>query len=408
MGLVLLGGGIGVAVVPFTVDAVVREAPRVEVTTDCPAPVSEAFTHEADSAYFLAGQDEPVVSPAFGCGSPSRKRVAAGGAGILIGGALLVAIGGRRRVGTPVTAVTQVTPEPTTTPTSASLPAPPPAPPAPPLPAAPVTEAVVAPFYPTPLKSTPADPEEWSEPDWIAPDPEPALGPASVSEAEPPNVDDMPPLVGSLEELEQIRARQVLRAHLPTAPARVVEVGPSVHAGWMTESGYRVDGVVVGESGFLDLPNGGHDVVLLIGPLTAVGDRDGRVSLLSEARRVVRPGGLVAVGATNRFAALFAGLAQGQLFDDDQRDAIGATLGDGVRGRSHLHHPDELRSELADAGLTVEDLVGLEGLAGWLPHLREQWASLDGRRVIVQALQGIESEESLLGLSAHLLAIARR
>jgi hypothetical protein len=352
--LLMVAAGVGVAVVPFTTDAVVRQDPRVETTSDCPSPVVEAFDREADTAFFVDDDATPELSDGFGCGKPSRQRVAIGAGGVFAGAAISLFAWRRKRRRGP-----------------AEAPPPP--------------EPVIVPAFPEPpVAAAPA----WSPP--------------------PPNVAPVPLPAGSLEELEPIRTRQVLRRHLPPAPAKVVEVGAVVHAGWLTESGYRVDPVAVGEAGYLDRPNGGADAVLLLGPLTTLPDRPDRLALLAEARRIVRPGGLVAVGATNRFAALFAGLAGGDLFDPDQRDAIGSTLADGVLGGQHLHHPDELRDELTEARLDVEDLVGLEGLAGWLPQLGAPWAALDGRRVIVEAVQGIESEASLLGLSAHLLAIARR
>ena len=51
------------------------------------------------------------------------------------------------------------------------------------------------------------------------------------------------------------------------------------------------------------------------------------------------------------------------------------------------------------------DLVGVEGLAGWLGDLGDAWATDAGREAIVYAARAIESEPTLLGLSAHLLAV---
>jgi hypothetical protein len=54
------------------------------------------------------------------------------------------------------------------------------------------------------------------------------------------------------------------------------------------------------------------------------------------------------------------------------------------------------------------ELVGLEGLAGWLPHLADRWNDPEARELILYSARAVESEPSLLGLSAHLLAVARR
>jgi hypothetical protein len=72
-----------------------------------------------------------------------------------------------------------------------------------------------------------------------------------------------------------------------------------------------------------------------------------------------------------------------------------------------FHHPDELRAEIVAAGLAFVELVGVEGLAGWLPQLEERWNDLTDRDVILKAVRAVEAEPSLAGLSGHLLAVAR-
>jgi SAM-dependent methyltransferase len=146
-------------------------------------------------------------------------------------------------------------------------------------------------------------------------------------------------------------------------------------------------------------------------------DHDDRQQSLREALRVVRPGGLVAVAAISRFASLFDGLARGFLFDSDFKKIVERDLAEGQHrnpnDRPHwfttafLHDPEQFRGELEGAGLNVIELVGLEGLAGWLGHLGEKWQAEDGRETILYAARAVESEPSVLGLSGHLLAIGR-
>ncbi|HKF18591.1 MAG TPA: methyltransferase domain-containing protein, partial [Candidatus Dormibacteraeota bacterium] len=49
-------------------------------------------------------------------------------------------------------------------------------------------------------------------------------------------------ITGGLGHLELLRTHEVLRRHLPSPPARVIDVGggPGVHAQWLADSGYRV------------------------------------------------------------------------------------------------------------------------------------------------------------------------
>jgi ubiquinone/menaquinone biosynthesis C-methylase UbiE len=183
------------------------------------------------------------------------------------------------------------------------------------------------------------------------------------------------------------------------------------------ELGSRGVTAELGDARSLSAADHSFDAALVLGPLYHLVERADRVEVLSEALRVVRPGGMVAAAAISRFASLFDGLTREFLFDPDFRDLVHQDL---VTGRhrnpderphwfttAFFHHPSQLRSEAEDAGLVVMELVGVEGLAGWLPHLADRWAAEQDRGTILHAARVVESEPSLLGLSAHLLLVAR-
>jgi ubiquinone/menaquinone biosynthesis C-methylase UbiE len=248
-------------------------------------------------------------------------------------------------------------------------------------------------------------------------------------------------LVGGLAELELVRTREILRRHLPPPPLRILDVGGAtgVHAAWLLEDGYRVHLVditpshveqartaltgrgltaEVGDARHLAAPDGSFDAVLVFGPLYHLVERADRVAALEEARRVVEPAGLVAVAAISRFASLIDGLARGFLFEPEFRRIVRRDLADGRHvnpdNRPHwfttafFHHPEQLHEEITAAGLAVVELLGVEGIAGWLPHLGARWGRDADRETILEATRLIEAEPTLLGLSAHLLAIAKR
>jgi ubiquinone/menaquinone biosynthesis C-methylase UbiE len=56
----------------------------------------------------------------------------------------------------------------------------------------------------------------------------------------------------------------------------------------------------VGDARQLAAPDAGFDAVLVLGPLYHLVERADRLAALGEARRVVKPGGLVAVAAISR------------------------------------------------------------------------------------------------------------
>lgn len=243
--------------------------------------------------------------------------------------------------------------------------------------------------------------------------------------------------------LELLRTRALLRRHLPPAPARVLDVGGAagVHAAWLADEGYDVHLVdpvalhveqarrtagrgamftaAVGDARALAESDASVDAVLLLGPLYHLPDRPDRVRALSEAARVVRPGGMVAAAAISRFASLFDGLARGFLVEDTGfRSLVERDLATGEHHNpdrrpglfttAYFHHPDELRSEATSAGLAVRELVGLEGMAGWLPHVVDRLDDPEVLDVALFAATAVEAEPALAGLSAHLLLIGER
>jgi hypothetical protein len=70
----------------------------------------------------------------------------------------------------------------------------------------------------------------------------------------------------------------------------------------------------------------------------------------------------------------------------------------------YTHDADEARRITEGFG----ELVGLEGLAAYLPQLAQRWADPDARSAILYSARATEREPALLGLSAHLLCVARR
>ena len=230
--------------------------------------------------------------------------------------------------------------------------------------------------------------------------------------------------------LELARTLELLERVLPPPPADVLDVGggPGTYAAILAERGYRVKLVdivplhveqarehgtfeaALGDARSLDEPDAGRDVVLLLGPLYHLTERADRVRALAEARRAVRPGGLVAAAAISRLASLFDALAGGKLADPAIAAVVARDLADGQHRTpdplepkwfttAFFHHPDELEAEVRDAGLKLEGLLGVEGPGYWFGAPVEE---------ALLAARATESDPAARATSAHLLAIARR
>ncbi|GAB2480566.1 class I SAM-dependent methyltransferase [Streptosporangium sandarakinum] len=234
--------------------------------------------------------------------------------------------------------------------------------------------------------------------------------------------------------LEFWRTQDVLRRTLPPAPARVLDVGggTGVHAEWLAADGYDVElldpvplhverasklaGVAarLGDARELPVPDASVDAVLLLGPLYHLAERADRVRALAEARRAVRPGGVVAAATINRHAAVHDTVRTGSYVEERQRETAHAAMRDGHMLSpgggfpAYFHDPDEVPGEFADAGLPNAERYGLEG-AFWLYGDVEDWLDdPERRRLLLDAQRSMESAPSLLGVSGHLLTVARR
>ncbi len=167
----------------------------------------------------------------------------------------------------------------------------------------------------------------------------------------------------------------------------------------------------------LDLDDASADAVLLLAPLYHLQRRAGRVRALSEARRVVRPGGAVFAAAISRWAPRIDGELRERLYEryPRMRDVTFEVERTGRLLPLHpgsfsgfCHRPRQLRAEVGDAGLAVADLVSVEGPAFLLGDLAERLDDPIARAVVLDTARAVERVPELAGTGPHLLATGVR
>ena len=245
-------------------------------------------------------------------------------------------------------------------------------------------------------------------------------------------------------QLEEARTRELIQRYAPRPPGTVIDVGGAAgaYALWLAGVGYSVhllDPVPrlvaeaqrrsaaaerplvscrVGDARAMELPSEMADIVLLLGPLYHLTDAGDRARALGEAARVLKLGGRLFAAAISRTASALDGLARDLLQDPRFALIVERDLRDGQHRNpterldyfttAYFHRPEELRAEVLAAGLTVDGVYGVEG-PGWiLPDVAGRMADADRRAALLRVAGMLETEPSVLGSSAHLLAVAQR
>lgn len=169
----------------------------------------------------------------------------------------------------------------------------------------------------------------------------------------------------------------------------------------------------VGDARRLPFASGSADVVLLMGPLYHLVEREQRLAALTEALRVLRPGGRLLTETITRHSYLTSAAVHCQLdqpgiwkmFERNIETGLSrnpATMQDGDF-LAHLHTPPELHEELHEAGFVDSELFAVESF-GWLLDDLERRMADPG--ALLRALRLTEREPSMLGVSAHVIALA--
>lgn len=242
--------------------------------------------------------------------------------------------------------------------------------------------------------------------------------------------------------LEWERSKELISRVLPPPPARVADVagGTGPYALWLAQQGYQVSlldlvpshvaqakekadaaGVVVdcieGDARALPWASESFDVVLVMGALYHLQDRDDRLACLREARRVLRPGGALVASYISRWASLFDGYRFGFAADDRFAAIVEEDLASGRHENavdhpfwftsSYFHTPDEVRDELALLEFDDIQVLPVEGFTS-LTGVPEGLRTEAGISTVLSHLRVVEAEPSLLGASSHLMSISRK
>lgn len=254
--------------------------------------------------------------------------------------------------------------------------------------------------------------------------------------------------IGRLERglgiIEAARTKDLLSRFIESG-ATVYDVGGGVgyYSDWLAAQGYTVSLFELAPSAVqyaidhqtalyhaepadarsLPVPDCSCDVLMLMGPLYHLIDKEERLKALSEARRALRPGGrLIATGISKFSSATWAlstyRTANDFIDDEVYMDMLRAELTTGEHHRpekyprfiaeAYFHTPESFASELAEAGFKVKAMIAIEGIIWPTPDLNTKWDDPKSRDRLLELLRLTECEPSVLGYSPHFMAVAEK
>ena len=175
--------------------------------------------------------------------------------------------------------------------------------------------------------------------------------------------------------------------------------------------------VAPGDARSLAEGDGSYDAVLLLGPLYHLTERADRMRALAEARRVTRPGGIVAAAVISRYASTFDAFFRGFI----DKPGFPALMAEDLKTGQHrnpdadpelfttayFHDRAGIASEMTDSGLRLQDLLPIEGPLHWAPGIQDRLSDPGQRQLILDTLAAIEHDPAVAGATAHLLAIGQ-
>ena len=254
--------------------------------------------------------------------------------------------------------------------------------------------------------------------------------------------DESKRLTGGFGNLERERTQELISRFLPEGKSTVVDIGGAsgVYSFYIASFGHNVhlvdivprhieqakrrsstqrtpqlSSMRVGDARSLDFPDNFADVIVMHEPLYHLPGKHDRLKAISEARRVLRPAGVLLAFAITRYAGVLYGISKGHIYDPGYMNMTTVEVRTGLRKNppdwlntfpnAFFHLPDELKMELEEGGLYCQTVLGIIGPAWLVPDIDEDWNNPAKRQVLIEIARLLETEPIL---GPRILGVARK
>jgi ubiquinone/menaquinone biosynthesis C-methylase UbiE len=231
--------------------------------------------------------------------------------------------------------------------------------------------------------------------------------------------------------LEYIRCKEIISRYLNASHMNILDIGGATGAFsfWLAEQGHEVSlidftpkhidiakqrekeigiklsSLCVGDARELPYDNNFFDLVLLMGPLYHLTKKSDRLKSLSEAYRVLKPGGKMVCEVISRFASMVDGFSFGFVNDPEFVSIMQIDIETGLHvdtssskkyfTNSYFHNPQELSVEIEQAGFKFEDVIAVTSFGSTLPDITEKLKNEYYRKTLLDTIRLVEKNKRL-------------
>jgi len=247
-----------------------------------------------------------------------------------------------------------------------------------------------------------------------------------------------------LFQLEGIRTKEIIGRYLTHSGMSIADIGGGAgyYAFWLQSllhpvtlidlsprnielvserckrSGTQLAGFHTGDATQLDLGDNLFDLVLLLGPLYHLTDKTERVKALMEAKRIVKPGGVVLSAVISRYASLFDGFKRDLVYDDQFVKMLIGDLKTGIHlnetnhpdyfTTAYFHTPAEIREEINASGLKLDKLIAVEGFGWIINDFAKKTNDTVYMNKLAMIINMLETSDDLIAMSQHIITVAKK
>ena len=242
--------------------------------------------------------------------------------------------------------------------------------------------------------------------------------------------------------LEKERTQEIINRYLEKKNAVILDIGGAagVYSFWLASQGHivhlidasakhieqarkinergeeKLQSISVGDARKLDqFPEESVDVILLLGPLYHLVEREDRSKALKECLRILKKNGLLFAAGINRYASLYDGLLRGLIDDPGFMKILKQDLRDGQHRNETdnpqyfttaiFQLPQELEGEIKTAGFSIKKTLPVEGPLWFVESFEKRWNNAVEKKKLLDILSSIENEPFSLVLTQHYVVV---